>query len=120
MKFARFLSVFLIAILCILNLYNNINRIDKILDSLSIEYKKNSDKEYLICIDDYNKILEKLNVVVLNKFYVEDRLVIEGYTSDINEYVVIDESRVNIQISLSDDCCVLGVPLINNSFWCIN
>jgi hypothetical protein len=32
---------------------------------------------------------------------------------------VINNQKINMQISVSDDMCILGVPLIKNSFWCI-
>lgn len=65
---------------------------------------------------DYQSIFNKLNVVVIRKFFIEDRLVVEGYSSYINDYVVVNGVRVNIQVSQFGDKCVLGVPLIRNSF----
>ena len=65
---------------------------------------------------DYEKIISKLNLETVNKFVVDDRLIIEGYTNKIKNYIVLDGRKINVQISLSADKCLIGSPLIKNSF----
>lgn len=75
-----------------------------------------SDSAYEIIDGDYLKTLDDLNICIVNKFCIDDRLIIEGYSNLIKDYVVINNQKVNVQISIADDIVLLGVPLIKNSF----
>ena len=42
---------------------------------------------------------------------------IKGIIVDLaKDYIVIDNSKINIQISVCDDVVIIGCPLINGSF----
>ena len=65
---------------------------------------------------NYNELIEKLNVEIVNENIIADRLVIEGYVSSIDNHIVLKGRKVNIQMSITDDNIVLGIPLISGSF----
>jgi len=98
-------------------------------DSMSLISYLNSDCENIeivdcdefcqvIKIDKENSsvLLSNLCVEEINKFYIEDRLIVEGYTNKLKKYVVVDGMKMNIQVSISDNVCLVGYPLIKNSF----
>lgn len=80
-----------------------------------IEYYDNGDMTLQISGDDIDKILNELCVEIIEKNYVSDRCIIEGYTSKLNKYIVKSGRKVNLQISISDSV-IVGYPLIKNSF----
>ena len=53
---------------------------------------------------------------VLSKTVLEDRVIIEGYTNKIKSYFVLNNLKVNIQISIFNGEAIVGSPLIDNSF----
>jgi len=71
-----------------------------------------------ICIDGQNidEILDIFNVEIVSKKYVSGRVVIEGYSSDIKDHFLLNNLRVNIQLSIYGDSIILGTPLIKGSF----
>ena len=79
----------------------------------------NEKDEQLISIleEDLGCFIDKLNLQNCNKFFIEDRYIIEGYSSHINNYIVMNNRKINIQISVSDGVCLIGSPVIKKSFW---
>lgn len=78
-----------------------------------------SDETYQVLeIDasEIDKILSHLNVEIINKKNVSGRLIIEGFSLALNDYIIINNRKINIQISIDDDSCLIGYPLIKNSF----
>jgi hypothetical protein len=65
---------------------------------------------------DYMKLLKLLGVVVNKKIHLEDRVVIEGYTPKLNNFININGRKINIQLSIVGDNFLVGYPLIENSF----
>lgn len=65
---------------------------------------------------DYEDLLRELNVQIINKNNISDRLIIEGYSNLLSEYCVINDRKVNIQISVCDNKVILGYPFISGSF----
>ena len=53
---------------------------------------------------------------VNSTYEVSDRLIIEGYTHRLKNYIVIDGRKTNIQMSICEDVILIGSPLINQSF----
>lgn len=88
---------------------NNFNVVDS--------YTDNNCQMYVIKSEDYISVIEKLNLSISKFKNVSDRLIIEGYSDKISNHVVIDNKKVNIQISISDGKIILGSPLISGSFW---
>lgn len=66
--------------------------------------------------DNYSKIINNLNVEIVKKYEIEDRLIIEGYTKELNDYKVINNQKINIQMSITENEILIGYPLIYNSF----
>ena len=64
----------------------------------------------------YFALVDKLNLQNCNKFFIEDRYIIEGYSSHINNYIVMNNRKINIQISVSNGVCLIGSPVIKKSF----
>lgn len=81
-----------------------------------IKYDILDSNHIKISHDDVEKFLKKMDVEIVSKFEVSDRLIIEGYTTIIADYIVIDNCKINIQISITDDAVIVGSPLINGSF----
>lgn len=88
---------------------NNLNVVDSYVD--------NNCQMYVIKSEDYVSIIEKLNLSISKFKSVSDRLIIEGYSDKISNHVVIDNKKVNVQMSISDGKIILGSPLISGSFW---
>jgi hypothetical protein len=109
----RFFCAIILGVVTIVNCFQNDRFINDKLLSLDCSVLSNCEYEF-DC--DYTEILDAFNVCVVNQFYINDRLIIEGYSNDITDYVVINNQKINMQISVSDDMCILGVPLIKNSF----
>lgn len=72
---------------------------------------------FVIKSDDYVNVIEKLNLSISKFKNVSGRLIIEGYSDKISNHVVIDNKKVNVQMSISDGKIILGSPLISGSFW---
>lgn len=64
-------------------------------------------------IDDF---IDCISLQNCKKFVIEDRVVIEGYSNKINNYIVLNDNKINIQISIFSDYCLIGCPLINIAF----
>ena len=78
-----------------------------------------NDCDYKVVKIDKNcveKLMRELNLEIVNRSCFEDRVIIEGYTNKISDYIIIDNNKINIQISISTDDCLVGCPLIKNSF----
>ena len=91
-------------------------------------YAKNVDDEVEI-IDSFNdyelikinrekleKFINRLSLNIISKNTISDSLIIEGYTAKLNNYVVSNNTKINVQISIVDNVCLVGYPLIKKSF----
>lgn len=109
----RFVVFIVLIALFILNYFNTSSGIDDVLDRCNISYIYENG---VFKIEDFEDVLSKLRCQIIDKKYVSDRLVIEGYSGLIRDFVVINGNKVNIQISVSDNIVLMGCPLINSSF----
>lgn len=66
--------------------------------------------------DKLDEVIDCLQVEIHSKKMIADRLVIEGYSHLIPDYVVVGQLKTNIQISVTDDEMIVGSPLICSSF----
>lgn len=66
--------------------------------------------------DKLDEVIDCLKVEIHSKKVIADRLIIEGYSHLISDYIVIGELKTNIQISVTDDEMIVGSPLIYGSF----
>ena len=65
---------------------------------------------------EYEQIIDELNLEIYSEKYIEDRLIIEGYSNRISNYISNNNLKINVQIAVSDSCVIIGCPLIKNSF----
>ena len=86
-------------------------------DYVLLNVMKN-DNCVVVCVGgvDYIDIINALEIEVVVKKEISNRLVVEGYTRNINNYVCIDDYKINIQMSITKDTLIIGSPLIYNSF----
>lgn len=63
-----------------------------------------------------DQLISDINLQIINRFEIEDRIIIEGYTDVLKDYTLINNIKINIQISIGEDFCLVGYPLIKNSF----
>lgn len=117
----RFVSLFFICCFVVLCICCNSKTLITIANSATsnVVVLVNEKDSQLVSIieEDLDQFLNKINLQNCNKFFIEDRLIIEGYSSKINDYIVINNNKINIQISVCDNRCLIGSPVIKNSFW---
>ena len=65
---------------------------------------------------NYKDLINNMAVLINKRYDLCDRLIIEGYTNKLNNYIVVDGVKTNIQIAVCDGCVIVGSPLINDSF----
>ena len=117
----RYLCVIMILILIVFNstiIHNKDDFFSLVNDVCdNAEMVDNNDFK-VVKIDglNYLNILDKMHVQIIRKFVIDDRLIIEGYTNQLNDYIVVNNIKTNLQISVSDNICLVGYPLIKNSF----
>jgi len=116
----KIISIFIVFVLVILYFSTNKTTLSYLLGSfgydVSIEYLGYSEIVTLDNEVNCDDLLRNLNLEIYSKDIISDRIVIEGYTSKINKYILINGKKTNIQISISDDEFIIGTPLIKNSF----
>ena len=89
---------------------------ENISDKTKVDTSKIEQQIILFEEDFLDEILSVLCLDNLSKFYIEDRVIIEGYTNEFKDYNVINGRKINVQISISEGECIMGYPLIENSF----
>ena len=63
-----------------------------------------------------DKILEDFGVKVIKKEQIENRDIIYGYTKFYSDFIYIKNKQSNIQIAESEDCIIVGFPIIYSGF----
>ena len=116
----RILTLSFLSILIFLILYFNCDSIDFLsrfdsLDIVSIDCFENSYTATLENVD-YWKLIDLFDVDIYKSSEISGRLVMEGYSSMLKNYCVVDGLKTNMQISVCDDIVVIGYPLIKGSF----
>ena len=117
----KFLAVtFVCFLVCIYSFSFNDNKFFYYIETIDNNYKVvENDCDYkVISIDcDYiEKVKDVFDLVVLNSEKVSGRLIIDGYSNKLKKHIVVDDLKINMQISISDNECVVGYPVIKNSF----
>lgn len=82
----------------------------------NIDASFESDNLAKIDIDDLCSLLSSLDVEIVSKNKVEDRIIIEGYSPKINNGILVNGFKINLQLSISDNVVIVGSPLIYGSF----
>ncbi|MBQ7352027.1 MAG: hypothetical protein IJW59_04130 [Clostridia bacterium] len=91
------------------------NNITKICAESDFEYY-----EDCVCVSlssrDLLPLIDVLSIDIVDSFFVDDRIVLEGYTSNLKNSVCVNYKKINIQIMVCEDVCIVGYPLIKKSF----
>lgn len=112
----RYFAIIFIIFLTILIFLSNERSFEKYVYSINVSGEFLNDSTYKIFSENGDEILDKIDINILSKRCLDGRVIIEGYTSKIVGYKVINNCKVNLQISVSNDCVILGSPLITGSF----
>lgn len=116
----RFFALIIIAVISIGMFFLSKTNLNLMIESCGVGVDK-----FVVCGDSqtveinskaYLKIKNLLNLEVVEKNEIAGRTIIEGYSNKLKNYVVINNRKVNIQISICDDKMIVGYPLINGSF----
>ena len=90
----RYIGVFFVVIIAALYCFGINNMLvvyaKKNLNSVIVLSDKKGEELISIAEENLDVFLSKLNLQNCNKFYIEDRLVIEGYSSKFNNYILIN------------------------------
>lgn len=62
------------------------------------------------------EVIKKLKMRTVLEQNLEGIRIIYGYTPRLRGYVVIDGSRINVQIAVREDAVTVGTPLILGSY----
>ncbi len=112
----KYLCFIFVIFLVSLLVWGNKRSFENAIVCADINYNVLDNNIIEISNDEVEIFLEKMNVQILNKFEVSDRLIIEGYTNKIANYVLVNNCKINIQLSIADNMVIIGSPLINGSF----
>ena len=116
----KLLSVIIIVAMVVLYTVSGGNNLivyaKSITENMIVLSNEKDEQLISICEENLDDFISKLNIQNCNKFFIEDRCIIEGYSSYINNYIVMNNQKINIQISVSDGVCLIGSPVIKNSF----
>lgn len=117
-RMVSLILVFAIVLLLYFFNFTNLNLMLKV-QGFDVENFKYNDNYQTLELDasSLNKLTSFLNLEVVNKNEISDRVIIEGYSNKLKDYVVINGRKVNIQLSIFDNKIIMGYPLINGSFW---
>lgn len=96
--------------------FNEVNLLDCVSNLNVVDYIKDDESECVYLKNSYNEIVNCLNFEVVDEVDFGDRIIVEGYTSRLTEYVGSNFNKVNIQLSITDEIVIVGYPLIKNSF----
>lgn len=117
-RMVSLIVVFVIVLLLYFFNFTNLNLMLKV-QGFEVENFEYNDNYQTLELDasSLNKLTSFLNLEVVNKNEISDRVIIEGYSNKLRDYVVINGRKVNIQLSIFDNKIIMGYPLINGSFW---
>ena len=113
----KYLCVIFVVFIAILIIFGNYDTLESRVSSTGVDYVNLGNGVIEIDANNYDDFINELDVDIISKFEVSDRVIIEGYSPRIKDYLVINGFKVNVQISISDDSVIIGSPLINGSFW---
>ena len=87
--------------------------------NINYEILSSNNDGFLVSFNRENlsEVLDFLELQNVSKKYISDRLIIEGYSYKVSNYVNVNNLRINIQLSVDENDKVLcGSPLIYGSF----
>lgn len=116
----RFLALIIIAILFVCVFFLDKTNLNLIIQNSGVCVDK-----FVVCGNsqvlelkslDYSKVKNILNLEIVESNEIAGRTIIEGYSNKLKNYFVVNNRKVNIQISICDDKMTIGYPLIAGSF----
>ncbi len=66
--------------------------------------------------DKKQEIMENFNVKVIKKEQIDGLNIIYGYTDFYSNFIYIKGKQSNVQIAESDDCVIVGFPIIYSGY----
>ena len=81
-------------------------------------YKQINPKAVILFFQNLkpDDLMKSLNMLVLKEEYINDCKIIYGYTSKYNNFRLIENKRVNVQIACKNNEIIAGFPLILSGF----
>lgn len=115
-KYFAIILLFSLVVLSYFNVKNLANVVNT--NNISIDNIENNSSSNIMFfkIDELDNIINSLGLEIHSKNYVSDRLIIEGYSQKLSNYVVVNNLKTNIQISVDGEKIIVGYPLIKDSF----
>ena len=110
--------IILVLIMLVNVSYDNENLVDIVASSFD-DYSCSSQGECVVininnC--DYKKLIDILDLEIINQPNISDRIIIEGFSHMLGDGACVNGFRCNVQISISDSSMIVGSPLIAGSF----
>ena len=65
---------------------------------------------------DINNFLNRINFKQINQYRIDDKIVVEGYSTLLEKYVVTSSRKMNLQICIGSNIKI-GYPYIAEGFW---
>ena len=116
----RFFALIIIFTIALITCFYSKSTCHDILKAQGIEIQEfdyNSKNEILIFNNSYlDKIIDSLILEIYFSKEISDRVIIEGYSNKLSDYVIVNNLKINIQIAIDDEKIILGYPLIDGSF----
>lgn len=112
----KYLCVIFVVFIAILIIFGNYDTLESHASSTGVDYVNLGNGVIEINSNSYDDFINELEINIISKFEVSDRVIMEGYSPRFKDYLVINGFKVNVQISISDDSVIIGSPLINGSF----
>lgn len=116
----KVVSVVLITLIMLIGFFTQRASLLSVIESSELDYHIsviNDDYQLLeLSADDYKNVASMLNLEIVNKLELSDRIVIEGYSNKLQNHLTIDNKKINIQISITENLLLVGSPLIYDSF----
>lgn len=115
----KWLSILLIMCISILSYFYSQNSLMSVVANVCMDFEIVEENETQVLKLDsvnYEKIIDVLDLEIVNIDTISNRTIIEGYSSKLSDYRVINNRKINIQISCFDNQLIVGYPLIINSF----
>ena len=112
----KYLCLVLIISLFILGCFSLEREMVSCVSGCNIDYEMIDDNTIKIHENNLQNFIKKLDISILRISDISDRKIMEGYTSKFDNYFIIDDLKINVQISIADGVAIIGSPLIFGSF----
>ena len=110
--------IILVLIMLVNNPYSNYSLVDIVASSFDDYSCSDYGESVVININDcdYRKLINLLDLEIINQQNISDRIIIEGYSHLIGGGTLVNGYKCNVQLSIGDSSMIVGSPLIAGSF----